>query len=143
MAGQDAVFVEGTTRKTGSGHNREQFVLTFNTFLFGGSLDAIVGTVPYPAELISISEIHRVAESGGTVGIMPERCQGTEAVGSGDDLLSAAFDGVATALTLQEGALLTTAVVHFAKGDRLVLDFTGDTPGELAGVSVTALFARD
>ena len=79
-----------------------------------------------------------VTESAGTLGLMPTKQEGTEAAASGQDLLSAAFDGTATAETVQAGALTATAAdLVLADGDRIGLDFTGDTAGVLQGVVVT------
>lgn len=87
-----------------------------------------------------IQEIHTTAESGGTLTLIPRRQQGTEAPASGD-ALATAIDMVgagAVAQTLKTATLTTTtANLLINAGDRLALDFTDDTAGELAGVVVT------
>lgn len=85
-----------------------------------------------------IDEVHTTAESAGTLGIMPKKQEGTEAPASGQSLLSSAFDGTGTAETVQNGTLTgTSADLDLVAGDRLGLDFTDDTAGELAGVVIT------
>lgn len=96
-------------------------------------------------KLVAAYEIHKTAESGGTLHIQLTRCQGTEAAASGDVLLSnnssAGFDGTGTAQTLQTGTIITTnAVNEFAAGNRLGIDYTGDTAGELVGVTITTVW---
>lgn len=103
-------------------------------------VDAYVFTCPVAMKFVGFSEVHITPESIGTVGIMPRRCQAVEAPASGDALLSTALDGLGTAATVQNGTLVTTAVVNFAAGNRLAIDFTGDVPGELAGVTVSWSF---
>jgi hypothetical protein len=86
-----------------------------------------------------IQEIHTTAESGGTLTLIPRRQQGTEAAASGD-ALATAIDMVgagAVAQTLKTATLTTTTSdLILNAGDRLGLDFTDDTAGELAGVIV-------
>jgi len=109
-----------------------------------GSVDQVIFIATRSYTIQDIDAVWTVAESAGTVGIMPERSQGTEAPGSGDDLLTAAFDGTATANTVVNGTLTaTTANLTLAAGDRIALDFTGDTPGELLGVCVAVRLALE
>jgi hypothetical protein len=88
----------------------------------------------------NITEVHTTAESGGTLGLLVTRQQGTEAPASGDALVSS-IDMVgagAVAQTVKTATLTTTAADRILDaGDRIGLDFTGDTAGELAGVLVT------
>jgi hypothetical protein len=94
--------------------------------------------VDRPYVIYSITEVHTVAESGGTVGIAPRRQQGTEAVASGDLLLATAFSGLSTAQTVVTGTLTATpAFLLLSAGERIGLDFTNDDPGEMLGVTVT------
>lgn len=134
----------------------------------GGAGDCLVGIAPAPQELVltyfvaspadagplilpraarlkSIQEMHAVAGSdGGAVVVMPKKCTGTQATTAGTALISdntnTGFDCKATALTVQDGTLVTTAAtLAFAKGDRLAFDFTG-TLTALVGVAFTAIF---
>lgn len=95
-------------------------------------------TAPYPVTVISMYEVHTTAGSdGGAVTLGLERLQGTEASGSGDDLLSAAMNLKSTAETPVKASLTaTTALLTLQRGDRLNLVDTG-TLTAVAGVSVT------
>ncbi len=103
-------------------------------------VDRYIFIAPTAMTLVSASAVFVGNEDAGTVGVMLRRCQGTEAPASGDALLDAGVDGTATDATVQAGTLLTTAVIDFAAGDRLGVDFTGDTPGELVGLTITCAF---
>ena len=75
-------------------------------------------------KVLSIRESHQVAEtSAGTANLKAERCQGTEAVTQGDDLLAATGVNLkAAANTPQNGTVLTTSSIDvLAAGDRLML----------------------
>ncbi len=92
--------------------------------------------------VLAASEVHAVAEAGGTLNIQLVRQQGVEAPASGDALLTnntnAGWNGLGTAQTVQVGALIATAATKTLEvGDRLGLDFTGDVAGELLGTCVT------
>lgn len=92
-----------------------------------------------PVKTLSIQYVATTPESAGTCGFIIRRCQGTEAPSAGDAL--ATVDAVGAALvanTVYTATLTaTTADLLLAAGDRYAIDFTGDTPGELAGLSVT------
>jgi hypothetical protein len=105
--------------------------------------DASFFIAPFDLTIKSIDYIHGTAGSdGGAVTVQVERCQGTEAIGSGDDLLSATFNGKGTANTIQNGALTaTTANLTLSKGDRLGVDFTG-TLTALANVAITFTYQK-
>jgi len=94
-----------------------------------------------PYAVVKIYEIHRVAESAGTLTIIPKKTSGTTAIASGTALTAAAIDMVgagAVAETLKTPALSATpTALQIVAGNRLGLDYTGDTAGELAGVQVT------
>lgn len=105
-----------------------------------GSVDQSCFTANRQYLVYKINYVAKTAEAGGTVTLIPRRQQGTEAPASGDALATAincvaattAAETVVTAtLTATESLLILSA------GDRLGLDFTDDTPGELAGVVVT------
>lgn len=106
-----------------------------------GSVDQSCFTANRPYLVYKITEVHTTAESAGTVTLIPRRQQSTEAPASGDSLVASAIDMVgagAVAQTVKTPALTATeSLLMLATGDRLGLDFTDDTPGELAGVVVT------
>lgn len=84
----------------------------------------------------SISEIHTVAAGGASV-LQVTKDTATDAPGAGTDLLSTGFDLNGTANTVQTGALVTTAAITLAAGDRLAVDYA-NTIQSSAGVVVTA-----
>ena len=89
-----------------------------------------------------IDQIHITPETAGTVDIMPTKREGVEAPASGQPLLSAAFDGTATAETVQNGGLTATgADLILVAGDRLCVDYSGDVAGELLGSTITFVLA--
>ncbi len=114
-----------------------------HTYCTGPLVTASVDTIVFLADraytITDIDYIHQVKESAGTLTVMPERLQGTEAVAAGNDLVTTAFDATSiVANTTTTGALTsTTAFLTLAAGDRIGLDFTDDTAGELANVCVT------
>ena len=78
----------------------------------------------------SITEVHGVAGTdGGAVTLQIQRLQGTEAIGSGDDLLATAFDLKGTADTVQHGDIVSTDKRTLNKGDRLSLEDSGVLTG--------------
>jgi len=78
-----------------------------------------------------------------TATLMVERCQGTEAPGSGDDLLAAAIDASTTANTVVTATLTgTTANLSLNAGDRLALDVI-DGATELADLTVVVKLNRN
>ena len=85
--------------------------------------------------VVGISAVWTTAESTGSMDIMVERLQGTEACGSGDDLQSAAIAGTGTAETVFNATLVGTSVVSLAAGDRLCVTLTA-TPNEVVGIVV-------
>ena len=76
---------------------------------------------------------------GGVCTLQIERLQGTEAPGTGDNLLvGAGFDLNAVAETVQDGVLTATLADRIlAIGDRLALDETGALLAAIAGLCVT------
>ena len=123
------------------------FYVTHNALLVADQVDMSVFTAQQYCRLIGATEIHKTAESSGTLNIQLRRQQGTEAVASGDALLTnntnAGFSGTGTAETLQTATLTATvANLFFDPGNRLGIDYTGDVAGELAGVQITATFLR-
>jgi len=86
----------------------------------------------------AIMEVHTTkGTDSGAVTLMIERLQGTEASGSGDDLLASTINLKGTDETVQTGTLTTTkAYLELSAGDRLNLVDTG-TPTSVAGLCVT------
>lgn len=118
------------------------FSYTYTALLLADQIDMQGIIAHYPMQLVAADFICKTPESGGTLNIQLTRCQGVEAAASGDVLLSnntsAGFNGVCTAQTLEAGTIITTANVHqFAAGNRLGIDYTGDSAGELVGVTIT------
>ncbi|HWP39750.1 MAG TPA: hypothetical protein VNL70_02405, partial [Tepidisphaeraceae bacterium] len=100
-------------------------------------VDGVFFIADRPYKVTDIDAIWAVAESTGSMDVMVERLQGTEACGSGDDLLAAAIDATGTANTVNNGTLTaTTANLTLAAGDRLCLDLTA-TPNEITNLVVT------
>ena len=101
----------------------------------GGAIDTVVYTAQKICKVTAISYTPLVAGTdAGAVTVMVDRCQGTEAPGAGDDLMTAALNLKGTAATVQNGTLTaTTANLQLAIGDRLALDITG-SPTDAAGV---------
>lgn len=115
--------------------------------LVANQIDQQCFTADKAYAVVSITEIHAVPETGGTVTVIPKKTTGTTAIASGTALTAAAIDMVgagAVAETLKTPALSATpAALLIAAGNRLGLDYTDDTPGELAGVTVMfMLWAR-
>lgn len=99
---------------------------------------------PFICTVTSIKEVHGTAGSDGSaVTLSVERLQGTEALGSGDELLAATkIDLKGTADTVQTKALTsTTAHLTLAAGDRLGLVDTG-TLTAVADMCVTIELTR-
>jgi hypothetical protein len=115
--------------------------VTCRALLIADQIDQSCFTADRDFILVSLTEVHTTAESAGTLTLIPRRQQGTEAAASGDQLTAAAIDMVgagAVAQTVKTPALTATAALRLVfAGDRLGLDFTDDTAGELAGVVVT------
>jgi len=86
-----------------------------------------------------IQEVHKTKEAGGTLTLIARKNTGTQAPASGASLGTALdMAAAATDETVRSVTLTTTAAdLLVASGGRLSLDFTDDTAGELAGVTVT------
>lgn len=123
-----------------------QAYLTANCVMVLNS--AVVDQVFYiAAEPLEVVEIHEIHTTKGTdasaVTATIRRCQGTEAVTAGDDLLgSTKINLKGDNDTLQSPALTSTSAdLQLAAGDRLALDVTG-TATAVAGAVVTVLLRR-
>lgn len=96
-------------------------------------------------EVVNASAAWTVAESSATtLNLKLERCQGTEAAASGDDLIAATgVDLKGTANTVSDITLITTSGINIlADGDRLMVHFaldnaTAQAPTELDGFCLT------
>ena len=90
--------------------------------------------------VVAISEVHGTAGShGSAVTLQIERLQGTEALGSGDALLSSTFNLKGTADTVQHGTLISNSqLLVLEKWDRLALKDAG-TLTAVADVCVTVM----
>lgn len=93
---------------------------------------------PFPCAILSVREVHGTAGSdGGSVGLNIEKLTGTQALGSGVDVLSSDLSLKATANTVQEGVITTTiANRNLAKNERLALKDVG-TLTAVADVAIT------
>jgi len=100
---------------------------------------SIFFTALRPLEVVEISEVHGTAGTNGSpVTLQIERLQGTEAKGSGDDILNTAFDMKSTANTVVIKKFGEISNTILSIGDRLALEISG-TLTSLADVSVTVL----
>lgn len=109
-----------------------------------GSIDQSCWVANGNYVITAITYISTVAESAGTLTVIPRRQEGTEAAASGD-ALATAINAVAAgtaAQTLTSFTLTaTSSLLLLDSGDRLGIDFTDDVAGELAGVVITFTLA--
>ena len=98
---------------------------------------------PYQCEVTAMSEVHGTAEATtDPYSMQVQRLQGTEATGSGDNLLTTAFDLTGTAETVVSGTLVNTNVKILNKDDRLALRLEQASGSDCLDVVVTALLKR-
>ena len=92
---------------------------------------------PFACTIRGFKEVHQTAGTDGSaVTLMLEKLTGTEAPGSGVDVLSTALSLKATANTVQDGTIIATiANKNLAIGERLCLEDTG-TLTSVANVTV-------
>lgn len=118
----------------------DRLYVRHTSLLVADQIDQNIFIADRPLKVLSIEYVATTPESAGTLTLIVRRCQGTEAPASGDALMTAA-NMVGAALVAQTvyTATLTGTAAHLelADGDRLALDYTDDTAGELAGVCVT------
>ena len=96
--------------------------------------------VPRKMRLISVNYVHATGSTSGTLQIA--KCTGTQAPGSGTNLLTATIDMSATTVanTVTAGTLIATAAtLTFAQGDRVAIVIAG-TLTSLVGASATLTF---
>jgi hypothetical protein len=119
-------------------NTRTAVTVTCRALLIADMVDQTCFNVDKAYAVSKITYTSKVVEAGGTLTIIPRRQQSTEAPASGD-ALATAVSGVSTvAETFTTFTLTTTpALLLLSSGERLALDFTDDTAGELAGVTVT------
>jgi hypothetical protein len=121
----------------------QQFVVDcFAGPLATSSVDQSCWTANGNYVITGITYVSKVAESAGTLTVIPRRQQGTEAPASGD-ALATAISGVSTVAETVTAFTLTTtgADLLLDSGDRLGIDFTDDVAGELLGVVITFTLA--
>jgi hypothetical protein len=119
---------------------RERIAVTCRALLIADMIDQSCFIADRQYLVTKITYIHTTPESAGTLTVIPRRQQSTEAAASGD-ALATAINAVAAgtaAQTLVTATLTSSeALLILEAGDRLGLDFTDDSAGELAGVTVT------
>lgn len=112
-------------------------IVTCRMLLIADMVDQSCFTADRSYVITGITEVHKVAEASGTLTMIPRKQTGTQAVASGT-ALATAIDGVTTgnaAQTVKQAVLTTTSTaLRLAPGDRIGIDFTDDTAGELADV---------
>ena len=142
MTTHRSYLIDGNQETNLSGNSISQFIVQASHQLYTDMIDKSFFIAPFRCKVLSLDYVATTPETGGTLTLKITRCQGVEAPASGDLLTSAALDMVGAALvtqTVYNAALTaTTALLTLEKGDRLALDFTDDTAGELAGLVVTA-----
>lgn len=145
MSNQRAKKIAGNTIEELDGDEDAKFLVTTSFQLAADMVDRSFFIAPFRVKVESIDYVATTPESAGTLTTIVRRCQGTEAPASGDALMTAA-DMVGAALVTQTvyNATLTgtTALLYLEKGDRLAVDFTDDTAGELAGLVYTVVLSR-
>lgn len=123
---------------------KDAIIVSCQMSLYTDMIDRSCFTADKPYAVGKILYVSTVAESGGTLTVIPKKQTGTQAAASGDSLATA-ISGVSTvAQTVTTFTLTSTpAFLRLATGDRLGLDFTDDVAGELSGLLITfVLYAR-
>lgn len=119
---------------------RDLVVVTCRALLVADMVDQSCFTANRPYLVYRINYVHTTPESAGTLTVRAMRQQGTEAPASGD-LLATAINAVAAGTAAQTVVTATLSATEafliLETGNRLGLDFTDDTAGELAGVTVS------
>lgn len=122
----------------------QTFTVPCRMLLIADMVDQSCWTVPGNYVLVGASYVSKVAEAGGTLTVRIMREQGTEAAAAGD-LLATAWNAVTTGIAAETvtAATLsaTSSFLLLSSGERLGVDFTDDTAGELAGVTITFTLA--
>jgi hypothetical protein len=122
----------------------QTFTQTCRMLLIADMVDQSCYTVDRPLVLVGATYVSKVAESAGTLTVRIMREQSTEAAASGD-LLATAWNAVTSGIaaeTVTSATLsATSSFLLLSAGERLGVDFTDDTAGELAGVTITFTLA--
>lgn len=146
MSNQVARKANGYLTEELDGDEAYKLIAVANHQLAADMVDKSFFIAPFPVKVERIDYVATTPESAGTLTLRVTRCQGTEAPASGDLLTNAALNMVGAALVTQTvytaTLTATTANLTLATGDRLALDFTDDTAGELAGLVVTVTMSR-
>lgn len=105
-----------------------------------GAIDNLIFTAQRICKVTAITYTPLVAGTdAGTVSLMVDRCQGTEAPGAGDNLMTGVLNLKGTIHTVQAGTLSATAAHLILEiGDRLAIDLTG-AQTDVAGVLTVEL----
>jgi hypothetical protein len=103
----------------------QEMVVTFP--LDASSVDGNIFIADDAWIVTSIEEVHSTAgNDGSAVSLMVDMCTGTEAPGSGTDMIQAVIDLKGTANTVQTGTLSATPAHYtLADGDRIAIDVSG------------------
>lgn len=145
MSNQRALKADGYKVDDLAGNEDNKFLAYTNHILVADMVDRSFFIAPFRCKVEKIQYVALTPESAGTLTTIIRRCQGVEAPASGDALMTAA-DMVGAALVTQTvyTATLTgtTANLILEAGDRLAIDFTDDTAGELAGLNYTVTLSR-
>lgn len=119
---------------------RDLVVVTCRALLVADQIDQSCYTADRPYVVHKITYVHTTPESAGTLTVVPRKQVGTQAAASGT-ALATAINAVASGTAAQTVVTATLATneanLILGTGDRLGLDYTDDTAGELAGVTVT------
>lgn len=124
--------------------NEQIDVPCYTGALATGSVDQSCWTVNGNYVITKITYVAKVAESAGTLTVIPRRQQGTEAPASGDALataINAVAAGTAAETVTDFTLTATSALLLLSEDERLGIDFTDDVAGELLGVVVTFTLA--
>lgn len=122
---------------------KDAIVINCRALLIADMVDQSCFIADRPYAVAKITEVHAVKEASGTLTLIPRKNTGTQAPASGV-ALSSALDmaAAATVQTVRTATLTTTpADLLLSAGNRISLDFTDDTAGELADVTVTFTLA--
>lgn len=123
---------------------RNTRLVTCRALLIADMIDQMCFTADQAYIVTKITYVATTAEAGGTLTVIPRKTTSTTAPASGT-ALATAIDAVTTGTAAQVVATATltstASALKLAAGNRLALDFTDDTAGELAGVEVTFTLA--
>ena len=119
---------------------RDLTVVTCRALLVADQIDQSCFTANRAYLVYKINYVATTAEASGTLTIIPRKQVGTQAAASGTALataINAVTSGTAAQTVATATLTSTEANLIVNTGDRLGLDYTDDTAGELAGVTVT------